>query len=90
MNKRVVGSRYEQVAGTYLEEKGYHILQYNYRNAFGDPLEAVDRRKQRKIYQVAACHYADHGEKTRRPCRFDVIAIYGDGTIRHISNAFGG
>ena len=29
MNKRVVGSRYEQVAGTYLEEKGYHILQYN-------------------------------------------------------------
>lgn len=117
MNKRAIGSRYEQIAGEYLEAKGYQILEYNYRNpfgeidliaetpdgmivycevkyrktnAYGDPLEAVDRRKQKRIYQTAACHYAGYGEKEHRPCRFDVIAIYGDGSIRHISNAFGG
>ena len=29
-NQRSVGARYEQVAGKYLEEQGYQILQYNY------------------------------------------------------------
>lgn len=29
-NQRSVGARYEQVAGKYLEQQGYQILQYNY------------------------------------------------------------
>ena len=112
MNKRVVGSRYEQVAGTYLEEKGYHILQYNYRNAFGeidliaekdgylvfvevkyrrtgqkgDPAEAVDYRKQKKISKVAE-YYCWKKRKLNQPCRFDVICVLGQ-EIRHIEHAF--
>lgn len=29
-NQRSVGARYEQIAGKYLEQQGYQILQYNY------------------------------------------------------------
>lgn len=54
----------------------------------GDPLEAVDRRKQKRISRVALFYYATHGYFEGVPCRFDVIGIYGDGTICHIENAF--
>ena len=35
-NQRSVGARYEQVAGKYLEQQGYQILQYNYRCRQGE------------------------------------------------------
>ncbi len=35
-NKRKVGAQYERVAGAYLEEKGYQILEYNYRCRLGE------------------------------------------------------
>lgn len=35
-NKRATGSRYEQLAGKYLEEHGYEIIQYNYRCRSGE------------------------------------------------------
>ena len=60
-----------------------------YSRKFGDPLEAVDERKQYKIRNIATMYL-----KTNRlldtPCRFDVIAILGDSDddIRHIENAF--
>ena len=57
-------------------------------NACGAPLEAVDMRKQRKISRTALYYYAGHGYEENIPCRFDVIAIYGDGRIQHIENAF--
>lgn len=31
MNKRTVGSTYEKLAGAFLEQNGYRILEYNYR-----------------------------------------------------------
>ena len=31
MNKRVVGTEYEKLAGEYLELQGYEILEYNFR-----------------------------------------------------------
>ena len=31
LNKRTLGGRKEQLAGTFLEEKGYTVLEYNYR-----------------------------------------------------------
>ena len=31
LNKRTLGGRKEQLAGAFLEEKGYAILEYNYR-----------------------------------------------------------
>jgi putative endonuclease len=36
LNKRKTGAQYEQKAGHYLEEKGYRILQYNYRCKCGE------------------------------------------------------
>lgn len=55
---------------------------------YGDPLEAVNRNKQRRICRAALYYYVECGLAMDVPCRFDVIAIYGDNTIRHIENAF--
>lgn len=55
---------------------------------WGDPLEAVDIRKQRRISRAAMYYYAGAGYEEGHPCRFDVIAIYGDGRIAHLENAF--
>ncbi len=114
MNKRQVGSEYENMAAEYLVQQGYEILEMNYRcrigeidiiakqgmylvfvevkfrtdNTCGDPLEAVDWRKQRQICRVALYYYTKHGYRENIPCRFDVIAVYGDETIKQIENAF--
>lgn len=59
----------------------------------GDPAEAVDRRKQVTIFQVAAYYLKQHGLWGDVPCRFDVVAITGAGDeagIRWIPDAFGG
>ena len=76
MNRRKIGQEQEELAAKYLEEKGYEILERNYRIRtgeidliardarylvfievkyrknlqMGDPLEAVDVRKQQRIY----------------------------------------
>ena len=55
---------------------------------FGDPLEAVDLFKQKRICRAMLRYYAEYGYSLDVPCRFDVIAIYGDGSVRHIENAF--
>ncbi len=52
----------------------------------GDPAEAVDSRKQRRISNGALWYLMEHGLNDV-PCRFDVISIC-DGRIRHIPNAF--
>lgn len=54
----------------------------------GDPAEAVDVRKQRKICRVTLDYLMRHPQYNEKPCRFDVICIYGDGQIRHIKDAF--
>lgn len=36
MNKREVGAGYEKIAGKYLEEQGYQVLEYNYRCRGGE------------------------------------------------------
>lgn len=63
-------------------------VKYRHDNSHGDPLEAVDDRKQRQICRTALVYYTYHGYTQETPCRFDVIAIYGDGQITHIENAF--
>ncbi len=35
-NKRQTGTQYEKKAGVYLEEKGYEILEYNFRCRIGE------------------------------------------------------
>ena len=125
-NKRQVGSKYEKLAGAFLEIQGYEILCYNYRCLFGEidivakedetlvfcevkyrssslggnPLEAVDARKQQVIYKCAMNYMSFeklnarkksnlHKNKGEIPCRFDVIGFVGD-EISHVKNAFGG
>lgn len=113
MNKRVVGSSYEDLAAEYLMKQGYIILERNYHNQYGevdiiakhhqvlvcievkyrqnvdygDPLEAVDYRKQKRICRTFFVYYTSHGYDDIS-CRFDVIAINGKGEIHHIQNAF--
>ena len=113
MNKRAVGTAYEKLAGVYLEQQGYEILEYNFRCYMGEvdivakvreylvfievkyrsnrrkgnPLEAVDHRKQRIISKVASYYCLTHGYGEVQPCRFDVVAIDGAEYIL-IKNAF--
>ena len=58
-------------------------------SAFGDPLEAINYQKQRKIRNVATYFLKSKGLYDTN-CRFDAIAILGDdeASIRHIENAF--
>lgn len=66
------------------------FLEVKYRGSAccGTPLEAVDARKQRRVCKAAMYYYAGHGYRDGRPCRFDVIGIDGEGTVRHVENAF--
>lgn len=58
---------------------------------YGFPSEAVDKRKQHKIANVAAC-YLSFKKLWQYPCRFDVIEVYANDEttvkINHIKNAF--
>lgn len=65
------------------------FIEVKYRSSLkdGDSLEAVNRRKQRKIHRVAEYYLCMHQEKTDLPCRFDVIGIEEE-RIRLIRNAF--
>jgi putative endonuclease len=86
-NYRTRGGEIDLIA-----EKGgmlvYVEVKFRSGACFGDPLEAVDYRKQKRISRAAAFHYARHGAGTEKNVRFDVIGIYGDGQIRHVENAF--
>ena len=61
---------------------------YRHDSRYGDPLEAVDRRKQHQICRIALRYCMLHNIPSSYPCRFDVIGITGDGTLKHIENAF--
>lgn len=53
----------------------------------GDPLEAVNSRKQGRIRRAAQVYLKLHhlGEDT--PCRFDVVGILGE-AVTHVEDAF--
>jgi putative endonuclease len=60
-------------------------------NAFGTPQEAVGRSKQRQILRAAQWYLGDGHGRGLQP-RFDVVAVWPDGTgarIEHIVDAFG-
>ena len=112
-NNRAVGTAYEQIAGRFLEKKGFQILEYNYRcrageidliardreylvfcevkyrrtKSAGSALEAVDTKKQKRLYRCAQQYVAAH--KIPDAARFDVVAIEGN-EVCHIENAFEG
>lgn len=108
------GTAYEQIAGRFLEKKGFQILEYNYRcrageidliardreylvfcevkyrrtKSAGSALEAVDTKKQKRLYRCAQQYVAAH-KIPDAAARFDVVAIEGD-EVCHIENAFEG
>ena len=55
--------------------------------AGGDPLEAVDARKQAKISRTASYYLLRKGYGETTPCRFDVVAVRG-GEIQLLRDAF--
>ena len=61
-------------------------VKYRKNDESGNPLEAVDIRKQRKIKKVAR-YYLYQKKYGDVPCRFDVIGICGS-HIEHIKDAF--
>jgi putative endonuclease len=113
-NKRSTGTQYEEVAAAYLRDKGYTILDRNFRDRSGeidiialcrealvfvevkyrstdkagDPLEAVDARKQQQIRRIALKYMNYRGYNPEATSiRFDCIGIT-DGGINHVENAF--
>ena len=54
---------------------------------YGDPLEAVGRNKRLHMGRAFRLYLQKHGG-FEQEARFDVIAVYGDGHICHIENAF--
>ena len=115
MNKRSIGTEYEELAQKYLVSQGYEIVETNFRNRrgeidiiakdaeylcfievkyrkdrrCGDPLEAVDYRKQKNIVQTALYYMMKNGLNEWTPCRFDVVSVCGD-QVELIKNAFEG
>ncbi|MFR1114421.1 MAG: YraN family protein [Blautia sp.] len=53
----------------------------------GDPLEAVDTSKQRRISRAAAWFLLEEYQSLDLPCRFDVVGIRA-GQVHWIQNAF--
>lgn len=45
MNKRMIGSAYEDAAISYLQKKGYAILDRNYKNKFGE-IDIIAKKNQ--------------------------------------------
>ena len=71
------------------EELVFIEVKYRRSRASGDPLEAVDYNKQRRIINAALCFLNDmHYDVEKTAIRFDVIGILDD-KIDHIRNAYG-
>lgn len=64
-------------------------VRYRKTNQFGSASETVDYRKQKKLMNTAMLYLQQHASYNNSPCRFDVIAINGEGTVEWIANAFG-
>ena len=81
-------SRYGEIDIICENEKYIVFVEVKYRRTGqkGDPAEAVDYRKQKKISKVAE-YYCWKKRKLNQPCRFDVICVLGQ-EIRHIEHAF--
>lgn len=70
--------------GTYLV---FVEVKYRRNGSAGNPLEAVNRKKQQTISRAALYYCMKQGYGMDMPCRFDVVAIMGE-EISLVRNAF--
>ncbi|HWM16290.1 MAG TPA: YraN family protein [Microbacterium sp.] len=102
--KDVLGRAGEDRAARYLEERGYVVLDRNWRiregeldlvvarpgelvvvevktrrgDGFGHPFEAIDDRKQSRLWRLAVAWIAAHPDQAQgRRLRLDAVAIIG-------------
>lgn len=107
-----LGKDGEDIAARYLKEKGYHILEKNWRshpyeldiicqqedeiifvevksrnsNNPQDALNAFHNEKQNNIIK-AAKSYLSETNTWGKPCRFDLICVYGENkNVEHFEN----
>lgn len=113
--RQLFGRDGERLAERYLQQKGYKLVERNYRRGgeidlimldrkvivfvevksrsdhqFGNPLEAVESRKQKRMIQAAQFFLNEKGLHNRE-ARFDVVGISWLGqqpAVEHIENAF--
>lgn len=62
-------------------------VKYRKNDKSGNPFEAVNVNKQKRISRTASYYCLTHGYGETTPCRFDVIAVLGD-RIKLIQNAY--
>ena len=62
-------------------------VKYRRDDKMGDPKEAVDRKKQKKISMTASYYLMRECGRMDIPCRFDVAAVLGE-QIEVVKNAF--
>jgi putative endonuclease len=55
-------------------------VRYRTPSGFGDGLDSVGTHKRAKLVRAAESFLAAHPRLARRPCRFDVIALSGNGS----------
>jgi len=65
-------------------------VRYRARADFGAPAETVDARKQGRLRATAAHFLQRERWASKKPCRFDIVAVTGAGTdsLRWLQNAF--
>ena len=83
-------TRYSEIDIVAQDKDALVFIEVKYRrNANnGDPLEAIDYRKQKRIYNAALNFLRDNGyDIENTSIRFDAIGILGK-EINHVKNAF--
>jgi putative endonuclease len=66
-------------------------VRYRSNSAFGAPAETVDRRKQARLRATAEHYLQNTPRASKKACRFDIVAITGDGedgNFRWLRNVF--
>ena len=63
-------------------------VKYRKNDAYGAPLEAVNAKKQKKIYMTAQWFMAESNINEDMCCSFDIISIQGN-DIEYIFNGYG-
>lgn len=65
-------------------------VRYRRSEDFGSPAETINPRKQAKLRATAAHYLQRHRKASKKPCRFDIVAVTGSdpGQVLWLQNAF--